>query len=176
MLRLELAKHPNPEKLLQLLAADSLKDLTLKALDTAVVYATPQEIPSDLKNWDWFVGSQTPNAVYAHVSNHSYAIGDRLEIDAFQSQQQLRPIGFAPQILQVSPSLADRIIDIDDVTILPKSADLSIELPQQNIVYAPDLPLTLNTPTKSRQRYPIVRGKGQIDGSVACFENARHPL
>jgi HlyB family type I secretion system ABC transporter len=170
LLRLELAKHPNPETLLKLLAADSLKDLTLKALNAAVVYATPQEIPSDLKNWDWFVGSQAPNAVYAHVSNHNYAIGDRLEIDLFQSQQQLRPIGFAPQILQVSPSLDDRIIDVDDVTILPKSADLSIGLPQQNIPYAPDLPLTLNTPTKSRQRYPIVRGKGQIDGSVACFE------
>jgi HlyB family type I secretion system ABC transporter len=170
LLRLELAKHPNPEKLLQLLAADSLKDLALKAFDSAVVYATPSEIPSALKNWDWFVASQSPNAVYAHASGHNYAIGDRLEIDFFQNKQQLRPIGFAPQILQVSPSLDDRIIDINDVTILPKSADLSIGLPQQNIPYAPDLPLTIDTPTNSHQHYPIVRGKGQIDGSVACFE------
>jgi HlyB family type I secretion system ABC transporter len=170
LLRLELAKHPNPEKLLQLLAADSLKDLALKAFDSAVVYATPHEIPSALKNWDWFVASQSPNAVYAHASGHNYAIGDRLEIDLFQNKQQLRSIGFAPQILQVSPSLDDRIIDIDNVTILPKSADLSIGLPQQDIPYAPDLPLTLNTLANSRQHYPIVRGKGQIDGSVACFE------
>lgn len=171
LLRLELERHPNPEKLLKLLAADSLKDLTFKAFDAAVVYATPQEIPSALKHWDWFVASQSPNVVYANAARHNYAIGDRLEIDLFQSKQKLRLIGLAPQILQVAPSLdLDQIIDIDDATVVPNSSALTVGLPQQNIPYAPDLPLTLNTPTKSRQRYPIVRGKGQIDGSVACFE------
>ena len=170
LLRLELERHPNPENFLQLLSADSLKDLALKAFESAVVYATPPEIPAYLKNWDWFVASQSLDAATQNAAQFSYAIGDRVQIDSLPNKHQLRTIGISPHILQVPPSFdIDDTIDIDDATIVPNSFDLSIGAPQQHIPYAPDLPLTLNTPTKS-QRYPLVRGKGQIDGSVACFE------
>jgi HlyB family type I secretion system ABC transporter len=171
LLRLELAQHPNQEQFLKSLSAESLKDLALKAADSAVVYSSSQDIPAILKNWDWFVASQSLDAP-ANNQRDLYTIGDRVDIDSFQNKHKLRTIGISPHILQVPPSLEDldRIIDIDDGTTVPESFDLSIGAPHQNIPYAPDLPLTLNTPTKSRQGYPIVRGKGQIDGSVACFE------
>jgi hypothetical protein len=162
ILRLELEKHPNPDQLLQLLAVDSLKDLALKAFDTAVVYPNTQTIPPDRTNWDWFVGSQLPNSLYT--------IGDRLEIDSNRHRQKLRPIGISPDILQVPPQLdAGLIVDIDGATIVPDSFNLNIG-PPQNIPYAPDLPLARVAPKPDRGRYPLVRGKGQIDGTVACFE------
>jgi HlyB family type I secretion system ABC transporter len=164
VLRLELERHPNPDRLFQLLSANSLKDFALKAFDAAVVYTAPQEIPTTLTTWDWFIASKS-----AH--DPTYTIGDRIDLNSVSAKQKLRLIGISPDILQFSPQVdPDPIIDIDDATIVPDSFDLSIGPPQHNIPYAPDLPLTLDTPTKSRQRYPLVRGKGQIDGSVACFE------
>ncbi|WP_310428423.1 peptidase domain-containing ABC transporter [Chamaesiphon sp. VAR_48_metabat_135_sub] len=162
ILRLELERHPNPDRLLQLLSTDSLKDLALKAVDTTIVYPTTQTIPPDLIHWDWFVGSQPLNSLYA--------IGDRLEIDTDRHRQKLRPIGISPDILQVPPPLdIDSIVDINDATIVPDSFNLNIG-PPQHIPYAPDLPLARVAPKQDRGRYPLVRGKGQIDGTVACFE------
>ena len=65
----------------------------------------------------------------------------------------------------------DWIIDIDDSTIatVPDYFNLTIG-PPQNIPYAPDLPLARVAPNRDRRDYPLVHGKGQIDGSVACFE------
>jgi HlyB family type I secretion system ABC transporter len=167
ILRLEIARHPNPDRLLQLLSANSLKDLALKALDTSVVYPTTQAIPSAQIGWDWFVGSQPPSSFLE--------IGDRLEVDSIRNRQRLRPIGLAPDILQVPPPSATEaivdIVDVDGALTVPDSFSLTIG-PPQSIVYAPDLPLARIEPSQDqdRVRYPLVRGKGQVDGSVACFE------
>jgi HlyB family type I secretion system ABC transporter len=167
ILRLEIARHPNPDRLLQLLSANSLKDLALKALDTAVVYPTTQAIPPAQIGWDWFVGSQPPSSFLE--------IGDRLEVDSIRNRQRLRPIGLAPDILQVPPPSATEaivdIVDVDGALTVPDSFSLTIG-PPQSIVYAPDLPLARIEPSQDqdRVRYPLVRGKGQVDGSVACFE------
>lgn len=170
ILRLELERYPNQTQLLQLLGVDSLKDLTLRAIDTAVVYNTPAEIPLTLRHWDWFVASEV-NGRSEHDAGDDYSIGDRIEIDALHSKQQLRLVGISPDILQFASPQADldRIIDIQDPTTVLNSSALTVAQPYE-IPYAPDLPLTLNTPTKSPQKYQIVRGKGHIDGSVACFE------
>jgi HlyB family type I secretion system ABC transporter len=162
ILRLELSKHPNPDRLLQLLGADSLKDLALKAVNTAVVYPTIQSIPTSCLGWDWFVGSQPPNSLYA--------VGNRLEIASNWHKQKLRPIGISPDILQVPPPAdTDSIVDIDSEIIVPDSFNLNIG-PPQDIPYAPDLPLAHVAPKRDRGHYPLVRGKGQIDETVACFE------
>ncbi len=169
LLRLELEQHPNQAQLLRSLEVDSLKDLAIKAFGSAVVYTSPQEIPAVMRNWDWFIASQSPEASTSN-NGRTYSIGDRLDLDSFQSKQELRLIGFPPNILQAAPPVDDDlIIDIDDATTLPDSSDLSIQQPSE-IPYAPDLPLTLDTPSKSIQKYAIVRGTGQIDGTVACFE------
>ncbi len=170
VLRLELEQHPNQAQLLASLATKSLQDLAHKALETAVIYTTPQDIPISHLKWDWFVASQASSAA-DRPTLRTYAIGDRVEIDRIPSQQHIRLIGISPDILNVPPreDTEDRIVEIEDVTVVPNSFDLNIGPPQQDIPYAPDLPLTLNTP-KSHQRYSLVRGKGQIDGSVACFE------
>lgn len=163
ILRLVLAEHPNPDRFLQSLAVDSLKDLALKAINSAVVYPTVQSIPADLIHWDWFVGSQPPNS--------PYPIGQRLGIASNRNRQQLRPIGISPDILQIpSPSATDSIVDIDSTIIVPDSFALNIG-PPPNIPYAPDLPLArAGSRQLERKRYPLVRGQGQIDGTVACFE------
>jgi HlyB family type I secretion system ABC transporter len=169
VLRLELSQHPNPDQLLELLAADSLKDLAIKAFDSAVVYGSPHEVPPPLKQWNWFIGDQSPDVRY----RHNYSIGDRVELKSLSNNQKVRLIGIAPIVLQFAVDDPDGVIDIDDPIELPPSSALA--LPEQHpIPYAPDLPLTLDTPTKSSQRYQIVRGKGQLDGSVACFEMLAH--
>jgi HlyB family type I secretion system ABC transporter len=170
VLRLELSQHPNPDQLLELLSVDSIKDLAIKAFDSAVVYGSPHEVPPPLKHWHWFVGDQSPDVRY----RHNYSIGDRVQLSDLSTNQKIRLVGIAPIVLQFAPpGDTDWAIDIEDAIELPPSSALA--LPEQHpIPYAPDLPLTLNTPTKSRQRYQIVRGKGQIEGSVACFEMLAH--
>jgi hypothetical protein len=169
-----LEQYPNPDQLLQFLGTDSLKDLALTAFNSAIVYPSPQQIPATLKHWHWFIASQSLNATQQNDSQRMYAIGDRIQIDSFQSNRKVRSIGIAPHILEYVEQIdADRVIDINDAMEMPPSSDLSIsETP--TIPYAPELPLTLNVKTKSRQNYQIVRGKGQIDVSVACFEMLAH--
>ena len=163
ILRIELERHPNQEQLLQLLGVDSIKELATAAVDTAVVYNSRSEIPPALKNWDWFVASQD--------LDRACAIGDRIDLDSFPTRQKLRLIGITPQILRFSPAAdTERIIDIQDAEIVPNASALTVAQPNE-IPYAPDLPLTFNAPkSKSPSKYQLVRGKGQIDGSVACFE------
>jgi HlyB family type I secretion system ABC transporter len=165
ILRIELERHPNQEQLLTLLGVDSLRDLTLKAAESAVVYNSIAEIPPAQRNWDWFVASQDPR----HTKD-TQAIGSRIDLESVNPRQKLRSIGILPTVLQLSaPVDLDRIIDIEDTTTLPNASALAVPQPDE-IPYAPDLPLTLNAPTKSAPKYQIVRGKGHIDGSVACFE------
>jgi HlyB family type I secretion system ABC transporter len=167
VLRLQLEQHPNQEQLLELLEVDSLKELALKAADSAVVYTSPAEIPAAQSNWDWFVASQSSEPGTERI----YKIGDRVDLATFPSRTKLRLLGIAPEILQVptAQEQLDRVIDIDADTVFSSPSELAVaQLP--SIPYAPDFPLALDTATKSRQKYPIVRGKGQVDGSVACFE------
>jgi HlyB family type I secretion system ABC transporter len=168
LLRIELSQHPNPEQLLELLGTDSIKDLAIKAFDSAVVYPSPAQVPPPLRDWHWFVGDQPLDQ---QGTRQLYSIGDRVQLELLSKNQKLRLIGILPSILQFEPpGDLDWVIDIDDVEELPKSSSLAV--PEDHpIPYAPDLPLTLNTTAKSTpQRYQIVRGKGQIDASVACFE------
>ncbi len=174
ILRLELAQHPNPEQLLQLLGANSLKELALKAVNSAIVHSSPYKIPKSLKHWHWFIGSQPLNSPQPTESQRIYSIGDRIDLESFKSNRKVRSIGIAPHILEfVPPEAVDRVIDIDDAMEMEPSSDLSVSEPPA-IPYAPELPLTLNVKTKSRHNYQIVRGKGQIDVSVACFEMLAH--
>jgi HlyB family type I secretion system ABC transporter len=171
VLRLELERHPNPEQLLQLLSANSLKDLAIAAMNSAIVYSTTNQIPPDRKAWDWFIASQSPNCPQEIGDSPKERLCQRIEIDTFSNQQKLRLIGISPDILELKLSGEfNRVIDIDDAIDVPNSFDLSIGPPRNIIPYAPDLPIALDTPTRSPQRYPLVRGKGQIDETVACFE------
>ena len=171
ILRIELERHPNQAQLLTLLGVDSLKDLTLKAAESAVVYNSLAEIPPALRNWDWFVASQDPTP-----TQDTYSIGSRIDLESVNPRQKLRSIGILPTVLQFStPVDIDRIIDIDidDTTTVLNASALTV-LQSNEIPYAPDLPLTLNAPAKSAPKYQLVRGKGHIDGSVACFEMLAH--
>jgi HlyB family type I secretion system ABC transporter len=170
LMRLELEQQPNQAQFLQQLRVDSLKDLALRAYNSAAIYTSPQDIPVALRTWDWFAASQPLEGRSTSTTGRNYAIGDRLDSDSFYSKQKLRLVGISPDILHFSPPTdLDWIIDIDDAMIVPTSA-LAIAQPPE-IPYAPDLPLSLNTPEKtSIGRYAVVRGRGEIDGSVACFE------
>jgi HlyB family type I secretion system ABC transporter len=166
ILRLELERHPNQEQLLTLLGVDSLKELALKAAESAVVYGSIAEIPPALRNWDWFVASQE----LGH-SGGAYEIGSRLDLESVNPRQKIRTIGILPTVLQFAqPADLDLTIEIEDATTVANTGALAVPEPG-DIPYAPDLPLTLNaTTTKAPPKYQLVRGKGHIDGSVACFE------
>jgi len=171
ILRIELERQPNQEQLLQLLGVDSIKELATEAVDTAVVYNSLSEIPPVLRNWDWFVASQDLDLAKPTLRERAYAIGDRIDLESFPSTQKLRLIGISSKILRFSPAAdTEQIIDIQDAEIVPNPSALTVAQPHE-IPYAPDLPLTFNAPiSKSPPKYQLVRGKGQIDGSVACFE------
>jgi HlyB family type I secretion system ABC transporter len=170
ILRIELERHPNRDRLLQLLGVDSLKDLALKVADSTVVYNSPAEIPATLRNWEWFVASQAMDGG-THSAEDTYSIGDRVTIDSLNSRRQLRLVGISPDLLHCSsPVDVSRVIDIEGATTVLNASSLAIPQPHE-IPYAPDLPLTLNAAnSKSSPKYQLVRGKGEIDGSVACFE------
>jgi HlyB family type I secretion system ABC transporter len=159
LLRLELERHPNPDRLLQRAAADSLKDLAILASSTAVVVASPSAIGATHQDWDWFVASKSPNL--------ALEIGEQFADHTFKISQQLRSIGIPPQILQLQPVVETNSIE---AVSIPDSFSLEIGPSSQVIPYAPDLPLARELPKSSKGNYPIVRGKGQIDGTVACFE------
>ncbi len=163
LLRIELARHPNPDRLLQLAAVDSLKDLAIAASESAIVCESPREIPVAKQDWHWFVASQPPNS--------PSEIGDRIDRDLLQTRQRFRSIGISPDLLQLR---ADRKIalpiSIGSTTAVPDSFALKIGPPSDAIPYAPDLPLARVKPNSGQGNYPIVHGKGQIDGTVACFE------
>jgi HlyB family type I secretion system ABC transporter len=166
ILRIALERQPNRERLLTLLGVDSLKELALKAAESAVVYGSIAEIPPELRNWDWFVASQELGQ-----SGGAYEIGALIDLESVNPRLKIRAIGILPTVLQFcQPIDLDRVIDIEAATPVDNSSDLAADIP-----YAPDLPLTSNAlATKTPQKYQLVRGKGQIDGSVACFEMLAH--
>jgi HlyB family type I secretion system ABC transporter len=144
-------------------------DLKVKArmvCDDAAVVTLPQGV-SNLSHFDrqrtWVVSGGT-------VLN--LPIGHAIPLDQGQttveviSPQGARLIGLTPQVLnetlQAVPTPApprnDNAVDVD------------------TIPYAPDQPVEAAAPSQDedegsgKKRYPFARGRGEVDGALACFD------
>lgn len=140
-----------------------LKDLTLEAKPRAVICNVPPgrtPVSQLEKGFLWLVSG-------GEIS--SYPVGSRLniqngaELDVI-GDRPARLVGFPQSVLMKPAALAPTIPVADDAWAEPES----------DIPYAPDRPPELepavNVNVGKGQQYPFVKGRGQLDGTMACFQ------
>jgi subfamily B ATP-binding cassette protein HlyB/CyaB len=145
------------------LGGANLKELTEQAATHATInYINPGKIYTNELETEkvWFVSSGAVN---------NYHKGERLEFSGLievQGKTPARLIGLSPDDL----SFLNHQPLIDN-TINETTAEVEEEL---DIPYAPqDLPQVQPSTVKNegkKQKYPFVRGKGEIDSTFACFQ------
>ncbi len=141
----------------------NLKDVTQQAqLDSKIHYLSPgktalQELGSDRI---WFVSGRS--------SLPNFPPGSRLETDVIEVKGNIpvRLLGISPDDL----SLLDGIpVESETLEIIPESDSTGTS----EIPYAQEqefVPPTTSNKSSKNQNYPFVRGQGELDSSLACFQ------
>lgn len=138
----------------------NLKDMVLQARPYTLVRTLPsgltpvRELSSE---YVWLVSSGT-------VTN--FPVGSRL------------PLSSPDAVIEVVGSEPARLVGVPRGVLTPQTSHPEIDdapvsdLVEYEIPYAPDRPPELETvqPTDSQVKYPFVRGKGEVDGAMACFQ------
>lgn len=145
-----------------------LKELALKAESSSVICNLPPgRTPLSQLEQDriWLVSggeiNNYPVASRLNLNARSAEMGGYLEVT---SDQPARVIGFPHTI-------TDQVAVDETIADTPRPTDQ----PESEIPYAPDRPPELEPslrPSDSQQpvKYPFVRGKGQPDATLACFQ------
>ncbi|MBO1057175.1 MAG: type I secretion system permease/ATPase [Dolichospermum sp. JUN01] len=141
----------------------NLKDITQQAqLDSKIHYLSPgktalRELDSDRI---WFVSGRS--------SLPNFPPGSRLETDVIEVKGNIpvRLLGISPDDL----SLLDGIpVESETLEIIPESDSTGTS----EIPYAQEqefVPPTTSNKSSKNQNYPFVRGQGELDSSLACFQ------
>ncbi|OBQ41907.1 MAG: peptidase C39 [Anabaena sp. MDT14b] len=141
----------------------NLKDITQQAqLEAKIHYLSPgktalQELGSDRI---WFVSGRS--------SLPNFPPGSRLETDVIEVKGNIpvRLLGISPDDL----SLLDGIpVESETLEIIPESDSTGTS----EIPYAQEqefVPPTTSNKSSKNQNYPFVRGQGELDSSLACFQ------
>jgi ATP-binding cassette subfamily B protein len=141
----------------------NLKDITQQAqLEAKIHYLSPgktalQELGSDRI---WFVSGRS--------SLPNFPPGSRLETDVIEVKGNIpvRLLGISPDDL----SLLDGIpVESETLEIIPESDSTGTS----EIPYAQEqefVPPTTSNKSSKNKNYPFVRGQGELDGSLACFQ------
>jgi ATP-binding cassette subfamily B protein len=141
----------------------NLKDITQQAqLESKIHYLSPgktalQELDSDRI---WFVSGRS--------SLPNFPPGSRLETDVIEVKGNIpvRLLGISPDDL----SLLDGIpVESETLEIIPESDSTGTS----EIPYAQEqefVPPTTSNKSSKNKNYPFVRGQGELDGSLACFQ------
>jgi ATP-binding cassette subfamily B protein len=141
----------------------NLKDVTQQAqLESKIHYLSPgktslQELDSDRI---WFVSGRS--------SLPNFPPGSRLETDVIEVKGNIpvRLLGISPDDL----SLLDGIpVESETLEIIPESDSTGTS----EIPYAQEqefVPPTTSNKSSKNQNYPFVRGQGELDSSLACFQ------
>ena len=151
-----------------------LKEVALLAAPSAVVCNLPPgRTPLNQLERDriWLVSggeiSNYPVASRLNVSIKSAEVGAYLEVT---SERPARVIGFPHTITEESTPTDSSIATVEEETIAV------VDQPEDNIPYAPDRPpepepgMGGRVSQKTDQKFPFVRGKGQPDVAMACFQ------
>ncbi|MBD3882758.1 peptidase domain-containing ABC transporter [Phormidium tenue FACHB-886] len=143
-----------------------LKEVVLQVEEAAVVCSLPPgQTPASQLERDriWLVsggGALT-----------GYPIGSRLDVESLNGQS-LEVIGERPARIIGLPGFVEDEIPIDGHA--PEAQHIAH--PEVEIPFAPDRPPELDPAvlevqaTRSGQKYPFVRGKGQINEAMACLQ------
>jgi HlyB family type I secretion system ABC transporter len=141
-----------------------LKDLTLAARDQAVVCNLPPgKTPLSQLERDrlWLVSSG--NSVTGKAPGNPLEVESGSGLIEVRGNQPARIIGFPQNVTQ---------------PILPSAADthVAVETTEDEIPYAPDRPpesgtkFGINRQETQPNKFPLVRGRGEINSAVACFQ------
>lgn len=150
------------------LAGANLKEIT----DKAVTHAAVHYLPSGKTNVNqldseriWFVSGG------GSVTN--FPLGSRLE---FSDEQELLEVKGSSKARLIGLLPSD-LVFLDSNQLQPTVSDNKVKIEELDIPYAPEeensVPEQSNSSNNSeqkRQKYPFVRGKGEVNGSVACFQ------
>ncbi|WP_416666724.1 peptidase domain-containing ABC transporter [Egbenema bharatensis] len=166
-----------------------LKELSVRAASSAVVCNLPPgRTPLNQLERDrlWLVSggevSNYPVASRLNVNAKSVELGAYLEV---VGDRPARVIGFPkditdPEALATSQSMTHLQGTTDlqpsDVLSVDEADSLEVQAPEDNIPYAPDRPPDPEPTYRSGfqqpvpTKFPFVRGKGQPDVTMACFQ------
>jgi len=154
-----------------------LKELALQTQPSAVVCNLPPgRTPLSQLERDriWLVSggeiTNVPVTSRLNVSSKSAEVGAYLEVT---SEQPARVVGFPQAVLQ---QMAATTASPDGVgSAVATEESIAIESAEPEIPYAPDRPPEADpnlraVSQKAAQKYPFIRGKGQPDAAIACFQ------
>lgn len=154
-----------------------LKDLALRAEASAVVCNLPPgRTPLSQLERDriWLVSggdiTNVPITSRLNVSSKSAEVGAYLEVT---SEQPARVVGFSQSVMAQMSASHSQDSSLPTVPIVEQP--LEIEPAEADIPYAPDRPPEADpglraVSQKTAQKYPFIRGKGQPDAAIACFQ------
>lgn len=147
-------------------ATANLKELALQLWPKAMVVNVPKGKKVDLGKLDsdrlWFVSRGTVG---------DFETGSRILVDPASKQKLPSPEGSRLLGLPMFDLAGSRTTEAD-TDIIP-SDTAGGELSSPGIPYAPDRPPEPEPEDKrsrNRVKYPFIRGKGQVDGALACFQ------
>jgi subfamily B ATP-binding cassette protein HlyB/CyaB len=150
-----------------------LKELTFKAEPEAVIYNLPPgTTPASQLERDriWFVSGG------GAIS--TYPIGSRINPDPtapihVTGSFDARLVGFPASLLAQAAIRPNPVAESTAPPTLDDASEATVDLP-----YAPAHPVAAQglprydafTDASSRQNYPFIRGRGVLDGAMACFQ------
>lgn len=155
-----------------------LKELALRAEPSAVVCNLPPgRTPLSQLERDriWLVsGGEITNAPVTsrlNVSSKSAEVGAYLEVT---SDRPARVVGFAQSVMERMAAMGNPSTTAA-APVISDSEPIAIEPAEPEIPYAPDRPPEADpslraVSQKTAQKYPFIRGKGQPDAAIACFQ------
>ncbi|MEB3828708.1 peptidase domain-containing ABC transporter [Phormidium sp. CCY1219] len=147
-------------------ATTNLKELTLKLWPDSVVVNLPKgkvDFGQLERDRLWFLSG----GAIGELEISSPLMVNAESIGKLSSPQGARVVGLPPFDLAGSSAPAEPV----EAEVVP--SDRPVERTESDIPYAPDRPPEPEPdekPTRGKTRYPFVRGKGTINGTVACFE------
>lgn len=165
LLSLTLQQRADRDRVLSAAGVKTVQDFAVAVLSQTVIYS----IPERTARWNGnssSVGDLHPDWIWliSHCSNHSgMKIGD--------------PVAPTTPIRQLQTAGITRLLGIPTALLAASTPERSLAarslLSHAEIPYAPEQPPTLDQsekPRANRTKYPWVRGRGEVDGAIACFQ------
>jgi HlyB family type I secretion system ABC transporter len=173
LLGLTLQQRADRDRILSAAGVRTLQELAVAILPQTAIYNIPErngalmgssasagELHSD---WIWLVSDRVAVSTKHRPNNSGMNIGDPISpttpLRQLQTAGVIRLLGIPANLLAASTT---------ERPLLAPSLLSNAEIP-----YAPEQPLGLEQtqkPKAKQTKYPWVRGRGEVDGAIACFQ------
>jgi ATP-binding cassette subfamily B protein len=154
LLAIELQRRPDREFILKAAEVKDLRELTLKVLPQTLITQRPSACGSTIEllhpNHLWLVSCSEAADL---------EVGDRVDFDQSLPAKAIRLLGLPAALLSPSKQI-------------PNGTTAAAQIPAPEIPYAPDEVPELELPERKadRSQYPFVRGSGELQAALACFQ------